>query len=101
MRVSLKYFETEMWNVLRIFWKYCYVITGIYQKINICYRQIIHFQHKSREKFLSKNFLNEFLRIFFHPNVSWMPGTLQRFGNTQRIFLEYCMPAGYNEVKEE
>ena len=27
-------------------------------------------------------------------NVTWMLETLQRWGNTQRIFLEYCVPAG-------
>ena len=30
-----------------MFWKYCFVITGICQKISICYCQIIHFKDKS------------------------------------------------------
>ena len=29
-------------------------------------------------------------------NVLWMSRTLQRWGNTQQIFLPYCLPAGKN-----
>ena len=46
--LSLEYFwNRNLWNVLQIFWKHWFVISGICQKINICYRQIIHFQHKN------------------------------------------------------
>ena len=42
--ISLQYFwNRHSWNVPRIFWKHYFVITGICQKINICYDQIIHF----------------------------------------------------------
>ena len=33
-------------------------------------------------------------------NVPWMPGTLQRWGNTQRIFPEYCVPAGQRLISK-
>ena len=34
-------------NILGIFWKHYFVITGICRKINICYHQIIHFNTKT------------------------------------------------------
>ena len=43
-RISLKYFwSRHSWYVPQIFWKHCFVINGICQKINICYYQIIQF----------------------------------------------------------
>ena len=43
-RISLKYFwNRHSWYVPQIFWKHCFVINGICQKINICYYQIIQF----------------------------------------------------------
>ena len=35
------------WDFLLIFWIHCFIIIEICQKINICYRQIIHFSHKN------------------------------------------------------
>ena len=45
-------------------------------------------QHFHRE-LLKKSFL-----LKCSLNVSWMSRTLQRWGNKQRIFPEYCVPAG-------
>ena len=42
-------------------------------------------------------FHREFIKNYFplkcSLNVPWMSETLQRWGNTQRTFLEYCVPA--------
>ena len=41
----------------------------------------------------------EFVKKYFpwkcSVNVPWMSGTLQRWGNAQRIFPEYCLLAGH------
>ena len=38
--------------------------------------------------------IKNFLKNLFLWNVPWMSQTLQHWGNTRWIFLEYCMPAG-------
>ena len=54
----------------------------------------------SNDTFLTQKqlFHREFVKKYFPSkcslNVPWMSGTLQRWGNTQRIFSEYCVPAG-------
>ena len=59
--ISLEYFwNRHSWNVPRIFWKHYFMITGICQKINIWYYQIVHKNYFSNEKFLKNIFLQNF-----------------------------------------
>ena len=90
--ISLKYYwKRYSWNVFQILWKHCFMITGIGQKINICFRQIMFLTQKQL-------FHQEFFKECFHwkcsLNIPWISGTLQHWGNTKQIFPECCVPTG-------
>ena len=48
----------------------------------------------TQKQFFHWEFFKKYFPLKCSLNVPWMPGTWQHLGNIQRIFLEYCLPAG-------
>ena len=91
-------------DILGIFLKQTFVecCSNILETLLCDYWNLPKDQHlfSSNHTFLTQKqlfhriFVKKYFPLKYSLNVPWMSETLQRWGNTQRIFLEYCVLAG-------